>query len=59
ESWQVTRGDWERCRSELEEAAIVLGMVTKGGPQWAMSLPLSQLYRHCRQAEKIIKRQNT
>ncbi|EDV6674672.1 hypothetical protein BFV13_003265 [Salmonella enterica subsp. enterica serovar Norwich] len=55
----MTRGDWERCRNELEEAAIVLGMVTKGGPQWAFGLPLSQLYRHCRQAEKIIKRQNT
>ncbi|STH74927.1 Mu-like prophage FluMu protein gp41 [Escherichia coli] len=49
------RGDQAQCRDQIEEAAIILGMVTKSGPEWALNLPLSQLYRHCRQTEKIIR----
>nr|DAD98515.1 MAG TPA: hypothetical protein [Myoviridae sp. ctrMq22] len=28
----------------------------KGGPEWALSLPLSRLFRHCKQAETLFKR---
>ncbi|BCA72612.1 hypothetical protein JE86ST05C_06420 [Escherichia coli] len=55
ESWSLNGGDQMQCRDQIEEAAIVLGMVTKSGPEWALNLPLSQLYRHCRQTEKILR----
>ncbi|HDJ1974101.1 TPA: hypothetical protein PPU41_003762 [Salmonella enterica subsp. enterica] len=45
-----------QCRPQIEKAALTLGMVTKSGPEWALTLPLGQLYRHCRQASELLKR---
>ncbi|EES7906502.1 hypothetical protein FOY39_005238, partial [Escherichia coli] len=55
ESWRLIGGEQAQCRAQIEEAAIVLGMVTRSGPEWALNLPLSQLYRHCQQTEKILR----
>ena len=55
-SLSANRGEWLRCRAQIEQAVIAVGMIMKGGPTWAMGLPLSQLLRYCKQAEQLVNR---
>ncbi|WP_334467923.1 hypothetical protein [Arsenophonus sp. PmNCSU2021_1] len=46
-----------QCREKIEEAALMLATVTKSGMDWALSLPLIRLYRHCQQATHLLQRE--
>lgn len=47
------RGEWLRCRNDIEKAATAIGVILKSGPEWALSLPLSRFFRHCQQAKTL------